>query len=72
MSRPLTRIKYGPPRRRGMGPAAVALGVTYGHLYRCVKWLNGERGSIPRQPGAALAAAIHQQYPELIKKGKPC
>ncbi len=66
------KIKYGRPRRVGMGRAAATLGVTYGHLYRCVRWLNGERGSIPRQPGAALESTIRRQYPELIKAAKTC
>lgn len=61
-------------RRRGITHAADALGVGYSHLYRCVRWLNGDRDPArARKPGRALEAAISDRYPELIQQeARPC
>ncbi len=59
-------IITGRPRRIGIVAAAADLGVGYPHLYKCVRWLNGERTEHARKPGRALAASIRQRYPELI------
>jgi hypothetical protein len=65
-------ITIGAPRRIGIVAAARALGVSYGHLYRCLLHLNGDRER-GRPPGRALAAAIRQRYPELItQEAAPC
>lgn len=60
------RITNGRPRRIGIVAAAADLGVGYPHLYKCVRWLNGERTEHARKPGRDLASRIREQYPELI------
>ena len=60
------KITNGRPRRIGIVAAAADLGVGYPHLYKCVRWLNGEPTEHARKPGRALAASIRQRYPELI------
>jgi hypothetical protein len=66
-----TPITIGAARRVGIVAAARALGCSYGHLYRCLVWENGDhdRG---RRPGRALAAAVRRNYPELIQETTPC
>lgn len=58
-------------RRRGMIAVSRALGVTYPHLYRCLRWLNGDKLN-GRQPGKALEASIRSDYPELIERRDAC
>lgn len=53
-------------RRRGITRAARSLGVGYPHLYRCVKWLNGDERN-GRKPGRDLERAIRSRFPELVE-----
>lgn len=59
-------IITGRPRRIGIVAAAADLGVGYPHLYKCVRWLNGDRSEHSRRPGRDLAARIRERYPELL------
>ena len=60
------KITNGRPRRIGIVAAAAELGVGYPHLYKCIRWLNGDRSDHARKPGRALAERIRQRYPELL------
>lgn len=60
------RITAGSRRRIGIVAAAADLGVGYPHLYKCIRWLNGDRSDHARKPGRALAERIRQRYPELL------
>lgn len=56
------------PRRNGIGAASADLGVGYPHLYKCLRWLAGDRTPSARKPGRDLENAIRHRYPELVEE----
>ena len=63
-------VRRAVQQRRGIIAVSRRLGITYPHLYRCLRWLNGDtiKG---RKPGQALEASIRADYPELVERGTP-
>ena len=63
-----SHITYGAQRRNGICAAAQRLGVTYGHLYKCLRWLHGDISPRARPPSPDLERNIRQLYPELLPR----
>lgn len=63
-----SHITYGAPRRNGICAAAQRLGVSYGHLYKCLRWLHGDISQRARPPSPDLERNIRKLYPELLPR----
>lgn len=59
-------VTLGARRRQGICSAAERLGVTYGHLYKCLRWMHGDISHRARPPSEDLERNIRTLYPELL------